>query len=305
MTPPVVFICGATGTQGGALAHHLLQQGVQVHAIARNTKSAAAQNLQSLGANITKGDFDNEETLKKGMAGCSVLFLNLTPNHLNPTGELDQAKRIISIAKQSGIEQVVYSAGLATDHPERLRYWDPNSPVAQVLFAKQAIVNEVRTAGFDRWTILRPGNFMSNFLDPLVRMYPGLTKTGKFTTVFAPDTTLPMVDPSDIGKFAAAAILDSARFTHQEISLASQLMGVEDIVRDLSQATGRKIQAVFLSEEEANEQIPYNPLLGAQRLLIDASQFVDMDEVRRWNIELGTFPEFLAREKNRVQETYL
>jgi hypothetical protein len=36
----------------------------------------------------------------------------------------------------------------------------------------------------------------------------------------------------------------------------------------------------------------------------DLSQFVDMDKLKEWKIELGTFSEFLEREKNRVMETY-
>lgn len=305
MESPTVFICGATGTQGGALAHHLLQHDVKVHAITRNISSPAAQDLQSLGATLSEGNFDNEEILKKSMAGCSSLFLNLTPNHVNPTGELEQATKIISVAKQSGISQIVYSAALATDHPERLRYWDPKSPVARMLFNKQSIVNQVRNSGVEHWTILRPGNFMSNFLNPLVAMYPGLVAAGTFSTAFTPETKLPMVDPNDIGKFAAAAVFDPVRLDHKEFIVVSQLIGVEDVVRDLSLATRKEIKAVFLSEKEVDEQIPRNPMLAAQRLLIDASQFVDMDEVKGWNIELGTFAQFLAREKERVQSTYL
>lgn len=303
MSLPVVFICGATGTQGGALAHHL--HGVEVRAITRDINSTSAQNLQSQGVTISEGSFDDEEALKKSMAGCSSLFLNLTFDHVNPTRELEQATRIISIAKESGVKQIIYTAGLASDQPDRLRYWNPNSPIARVLLNKQSIVDQVKHAGFDHWTILRPGNFMSNFLKPLVRIYPGLAEAGKFSTVFTPQTNLPMVDPSDIGKFAAAAILDPRKLDHKEVVVVSQLMGVEDVVRDLSHATGKEIRAVFLSEEEVNEQIPHNPFLAAQRFLIDASQFVDMDEVKGWNIELGTFAQFLAREKKRVRDTYI
>ena len=305
MTSPIVFICGATGTQGGALAHHLLKKGVEIHAITRNLQSDAAQKLQSQGAFLAEGDFNNESILEKSMTNCNTLFLNLLPNPFSPTDEIEEAKQIISLAKRAGIKHLIYSAGLGTDQPERLRHWNPSSPIAQVLLAKQTVVNEVKKAGFEHWTILRPGNFMSNFLDPFVRMYPGLAETGKFTTVFTPETILPMVDPNDIGQFAAAAVLDPVRFDQKEVVIASQTMGVDTIMQELSRATGKEIKAIYLSEKEVNEQIPQNPLLGAQLLLLDASQFVDMEEVKGWNIDLGSFSQFLEREKERVQATYL
>lgn len=157
------------------------------------------------------------------MVGCTTLFLNLSPNHTNPNGELGQAQQILTIAKQVGIQQVIYTSAMGTTDPTRLQHWNSNSLVGMVVLGKQAIENEVRNAGFKYWTILRTGNFMSNFLDPLVRMYQGLVETGIFTTAFTRETVLPMVDPNDIGKFAAAAVLNSAKFNQKEIRKKSRL----------------------------------------------------------------------------------
>lgn len=305
MTSPIVFVCGATGTQGGALTTHLLQQNIQVHAITRNIQSEAAQKLKSLGVTLTEGDYDNEETLRKSMTNCTSLFLNLSPNHLNPSAELDQAKRIISIAEEVGIKQIIYTGALGTVNPERLPFWDPTNLVAKVLLSKQSIETEIHNAGFEHWTILRPGNFMSNFLNPLVRMYQGLVETGKFTTAFTPNSIIPMVDPYDIGRFAAAAVLDPIRFHGQEVEIASQMMGPEAIIKDLAQATGRDMKVVFLSEEEVQEKIATDPFLGPQLLIRDLAIFVDFEKVKGWKIELSTFAGFLEREKKRVEEAYL
>ncbi|KAJ5126024.1 hypothetical protein N7526_008201 [Penicillium atrosanguineum] len=305
MSSPKVFVCGATGNQGGALIQNLLDHHVEIHAITRNLESDPAKNLLSLGISLAEGDFDNEERLKQSMIGCTSLFLNLSVNHTNPTGELEQAQRLLSLAKQVGIQQVVYTSSMATMDPTRLTHWDPNSLVATVLLSKQAIENEVRNAGFKQWVILRPGNFMSNFLNPLVRMYQGLVETGTFTTAFAQDTVLPMVDPNDTGKFAAAAVLDPARFNQKEIEIASQMMGLEDVMRDLSEATGKDLKISFMSDEEAKEKAAQNPLLGAQLAIRDLSLFVDIEDTKSWGIELGSFAQFLKREKARVDATYM
>jgi len=300
-----VFVCGATGTQGGSLTNQLLGKDISVKAITRNINSTEAQRLISLGVSLTEGDFDDEECLRNAMVNCTSLFLNLRPDFTKPTGELDQARKILSVAKETGIKHVIYTSALATNNPERLTHWTPSGMIGMLLIGKQAIEKEVKGAGFETWTILRPGNFMSNFLNPLVRMYQGLVETGQFTTAFCPETILPMIDPNDIGKFAAAAILEPAKFNHQEIETVSQMMTVEDVVKDLSTATGKDIQAVFLSEDEITDQLPKNPTLGPQKVMRDMSLFVDMENVQKWGIELGTFAGFLEREKGRVKMTYM
>ncbi|KAJ5272716.1 hypothetical protein N7478_007841 [Penicillium angulare] len=302
---PIVFVCGATGTQGNAVAHNLLEHGIEVRSITRNINSPQAKRLLSKGIFLSEGDFNDKESLKKTMTNCTAIFLNLSPDHGNPTGELNQARTLISAAKEAGIKHIVYTSALATNNPERLTHWDPSSIVGMLLRGKQAIENEVKNAGFENWTILRPGNFMSNFLSPLVYMYQGLVQTKKFTTAFLPDTILPMIDPNDIGKFAAASIIDPVKFNQQEINTVSQMINVKDLINDLSQSIGEPIQITFLSEEDLLEKLPENPLLGPQKVMRDMSLFVDMEEVKKWGIKLGTFVEFLEREKERVNQTYM
>ncbi|CAL5870164.1 uncharacterized protein PFLUO_LOCUS4399 [Penicillium psychrofluorescens] len=305
MSPLKVFVCGATGTQGGALIDNLVGHGTEIHAITRNIKSEIAQKIQSQGVALTEGDFDNEESLKKSMTGCTTLFLNLQPNHTNLTVEPEQAQRVLSVAKESGVEHVIYSSVLGATNIERIPHCDPNGLVGKILLSKEAIEKQVRQAGFKQWTIARPGNFMSNYLNPLVRMYQGLVETGTFTTALSRETVIHMVDPNDIGKLAAAAAKDPVKFDRKEIEIMSEMMRVEEVMRDLSAATGKDLKANFLSEKELKEQIPRNPLLGAQMAMRDMPQLVRPEQVKCWEIELGTFAQFLEREKVRVEETYL
>jgi uncharacterized protein YbjT (DUF2867 family) len=305
MSSTTVFVCGATGTQGGALIDHLLKHDVKVHAITRSLDSPAAQRLQNLGIAITEGDFDNNESVKQNMTHCTSLFLNLMPALTDLNTSLEQARRLLRIAKESGIKQVIYTSGVSAGDPSRNKYWDPNGMISKMMLNKQEIENEIRNAGFETWTILRPGNFMTNFLFPMNQMYPGLAEQGVFTTALAPDTLLPMVDPNDIGQFAAATILDPARFNHQEIEIASEFMGVGEIMRALARATGRDFKVVFMSDEEIDKQKAVNPFLAGQLMMRDMSSFVDLEKVKVWGLSLGTFDQFLVREKARVDASYL
>ncbi|KAF7586222.1 hypothetical protein BBP40_009220 [Aspergillus hancockii] len=304
MSDPTYFVCGATGTQGGATVNHILKNGAKVHAITRNLNTPAAQRLQSRGVSITEGTFDDKDILRQMMKGCTGLFLNLMPDLTNPDNEREQAEKILSAAKEEGIKHVIYSSGFSVNAPERLKNWDPTSFVGKILLNKQSNENKVRTYGFEHWTILRPGNFMSNYLQPLIRMYPGFAETGIWTTALLPETKLAMVDPSDIGAFAAAALFDPVRFNHQEIEIASEFLRVEDVTRALSRATGRDLKASFLSQKEVEKQAAQNPFISGQLLARDMAQFVVLEEVKGWGLPLGTFDGFLEREKARVKATW-
>ncbi|KAJ5168936.1 uncharacterized protein N7482_004530 [Penicillium canariense] len=304
MSPPIVFVCGATGNQGGALIQHVLEHGVKVHAITRDLTSPAALNLQSQGVSLMEGDFDNQESLRKSMSGCTTLFLNASPNLKRLPAEAEHAKQVLAIAKEVNIQHIVYTSALGTNNPEGLKNWDPRSLIGTAVLGKQVIEKEVRNGGFQTWTILRPGNFMTNFLYPFVSMYQGLVDKGIFTTAFTRETILPMVDPNDIGKFAAAVVLDPVKFNQKEIEIASQMMGIEAVMSDLSQAARKDLQVIFLSEQEIMEKVPQDLFIHGQLIMRDMAQFVDMEKVKEWNIELGTFPQFLRREKERIEKTY-
>ncbi|KAL3440755.1 hypothetical protein BJX65DRAFT_289907 [Aspergillus insuetus] len=306
MSTTTIFVCGATGTQGGAVVTNILKTPtLKAHAIARDLSSPASQSLKAAGVTLFAGDFNDENSLRTAMRGCNGLFINLMPNLADLTQELAQAKRLLSVAKEVGVEHLVYSSGFSVDHPERRRHYNPDGFVTKLLLSKQKVEEAVRSAGFKYYTIIRPGNFMTNMLAPHVNMmYAGLVEKAEITTAFTPDVVLPMIDTNDIGKFATAAFLDPGRFNGQEFEIASELMGFEELVRALGGVMGREVKINYMSQEEIDAQIPVNPFLGGQLMMRDMVDCVDMAKVRAWNIPLGTFGEFLERESARVKATY-
>ncbi|KAL4795168.1 hypothetical protein BDV19DRAFT_363742 [Aspergillus venezuelensis] len=303
-TNTTIFVCGATGTQGGAITTHLLKTNAKIHAIARDPSSERTQALEAAGVTVFPGSYDEEDSLRNAMRGCTALFLNLSPSFTDANQELAQAKRIISIAKELDINQVVYSSGLI-QNAEKSQYWDPASFVAKVVFSKKAIEDAVRSAGFKHYTILRPGNFMTNYLAPYIYpMYPGLAEKGEYSTASLRDTIIPMVDPFDIGALGAAAFSDPQRFHAKEIALASQLMTLDEVLRCLSRFTGRKLKARYMSEEEIDAQKGSSPFLSGQLMMRNMADGVDMNEVKSWGIPLTGFERFLKREEERVKKTF-
>ncbi|KAL4922378.1 hypothetical protein BDW62DRAFT_217267 [Aspergillus aurantiobrunneus] len=299
-----IFVCGATGTQGGAIARHLLATNIAVHALTRDASSPRSQALEATGVTLSPGDYDDSGSLRAALQGCTGLFLNLSPNLADLSQELTQAKHILSIAKSAGVQHVVYSSGLVHE-PHRRKHWDPDSFTGRIILSKIAVENAVRTAGFNFYTILRPGYFMSNFLVPYIAfMYPGLTETGTVVTAYTADTVLPLVDPYDIGQFGAAAFREPGRFHAQEIAIASEVLRLEGIMGALGRATGRALEVRFMEEGEIERRKSTDMFLGGQLMGRDMAESVDMDEVRAWGIALGRFQAFLERERARVVETF-
>lgn len=299
------FVTGATGTQGTAVARQLHAIGWTVHATARDMEKPIVKELQALGVKFTPGDWADEAALTAAIAGCSHLFLNLMPNITNFSSEVPYAKRILAIAKDAGVRHVVYSSTIAADGLEEREFYVPGTIVAMVTGWKREIEGLVKAAGFESWTILQGAYFMPNFLQPKVSMFKGLVETNTWTSAMTPQTRIPMVDTDDIGKFAAAAFQDPSRFHARKIGLASEFLTPGEVMQQLGEAAGRDMRCKFMTEAEIEQaQKASDPFVPGQLLMRDVDKCVDLDEVRSWGIPLGTFREFLEREKRGVRETY-
>ncbi|KAI1129666.1 hypothetical protein F5Y10DRAFT_290726 [Nemania abortiva] len=299
---PTIFVVGATGTLGKALALDLRKIDWNVHTTVRDPASSAAKELASAGVKLFAGSWDDEAVLRDAIAGCEGLFLNLVPNFTDAEADVRQGKSLIAIAKAAGVKHVVHSTSITEPIAKR---FEPDNPVAIFLNNKTAVENIARAAGFEAYTILRPATFMANWLAPKVYfMHPGVTETGTFKTGWRPDTVVPFVDEHDVAAFAIAAFKDPSRFRGQDIAVASGLYTAEETLKLLSQATGRQIKADYLSNEDLRTNYKDNPILQSQLETRTMSDHYDMDDIRKWGMPLHSFQEYLEREKAIVEQTY-
>ena len=73
----LILVCGATGSQGGAVARSLFDRGFRVRALTRDPQKPEAQALAEQGAAVVQGDMEDrsalERVLVEGIYGvCSV-----------------------------------------------------------------------------------------------------------------------------------------------------------------------------------------------------------------------------------------
>ncbi|KJZ69762.1 hypothetical protein HIM_10845 [Hirsutella minnesotensis 3608] len=312
VTVPTVFITSATGSQGSALCRQLRGLGWRVRATTRDPSSPTAQALQAIGVEFVVGDWDSEEALRDGLAGCSKLFLCLLPNLRDFEQAPARAQRIVRIAREVGVEQAVASTTLGAFMLEEGKEppIEPTGFFREHLKSKKRVEQAVVDGGFAHWTLLRPAFFMANFIEPKIQF--GYTETrdkGSWTNCMGPKAPLGLVDHVDIARFAAAAFQDPDTFDGRHIGVASEELLVQDAMDQLSGAIGdgRAIQAKFASDEEISRLRSEGSWLFfcTEPCVRYMSDYLDMKLLKSLVPELTTFKQFLERETEAVQQTYL
>ncbi len=113
-----VFLTGGTGFIGGALLQRLLADGHSVRALVRSP--AAAQAIGQLGADPIIGDVLDPESLRRGAAGCSVVFhvAGLNAMCLGDPSALERVnvggvRAVVGAAAAEGVERIIYTSSAA------------------------------------------------------------------------------------------------------------------------------------------------------------------------------------------------
>jgi dihydroflavonol-4-reductase len=113
-----VFVTGASGFIGGALATRLIERGDQVVGLARS--DAAAEKVAARGGEVARGDLLDEESLVAGMAGCDTAFHVAGVNSHCPARpdmmlrvNVGGAAAAVRAAARAGIRRMVYTSSAA------------------------------------------------------------------------------------------------------------------------------------------------------------------------------------------------
>ncbi|PWY85807.1 NAD(P)-binding protein [Aspergillus sclerotioniger CBS 115572] len=302
MSQTVAFVTGATGHQGGATARELLKSGVKVHALVRDPSSKSAIDLQRLGAHLFPGDFDNPSSLKAAMGGATAVFLNILPVSSDTNREVIHAKNIIDATIASGtVTTIVYSSVTMAGRHEEFPNWGPDYPLAWYWESKAQIESMVRGSGIKYWTILRPAFLMFNYLLPKASyMFPDLVRPRAFLMAYKPTTAMTILDGSDVGKFAAAAIVEPSAYNMHEIDLGVESLTPAEIVRELSRVSGKDISLQFYNEKEVEELALTDLRIQSQVWTNEVGYQVNFKELEKYPIRLTRFAEYLEKHREEV-----
>lgn len=304
---PTVFVTGATGSQGQAVAQQLREINWNVHAIVRNLDSPLSVALSAAGVSLTEGDWDNDEALKTGLTGCDKLFLCLMPTPEDPDRERRQAVNIVRIARAAGVRQVVATTSLGVSMYEtndpRLQANGPGSLLYVLLCAKKGVEQAVTEGEFpDGRTFLRPAYFMANFLEPNINNYADIMgDEGAWTSVMRRDTRVGLIDHNDIAAYAVAVFKEPAAFRDRAVGLVSEFLTPQEMMDQLGAAMGRPLKARFLTDEEISGLDPMSVLTKCDTSMRYMEDYVDIKKLEEV-IPLTSFKTFLTREVKDVKK---
>ncbi|KAE8446446.1 hypothetical protein EG329_012051 [Mollisiaceae sp. DMI_Dod_QoI] len=306
--PQTFLITSATGAQGGATARELLYHGAKVHALVRDLSSPASKALQSLGVTLFEGTFFDLPAIKEALVGVTGVFLNTFPSFTDPDGEVQQARNIVTAAKEAkSVTTIVVSTVYKASERAEIAASKPNFPFLNYYLARKAGVEEVvKAAGFEHWTVLRPDWLDYNYLAPgCVIHFPEYQSEHVLTVSYDPSFKKSHLDPYDVGKFAAAALLEPQRYDRLILELSGELLTFEEIAERLSRASGVRVTVRFRTEEETRELVESNkiPVIELQIWEREVKFENDRKALDKYGIQLGTLEEYLKREKGRLLET--
>jgi uncharacterized protein YbjT (DUF2867 family) len=268
MLRPVRFLRRTLTLQLLAAIAHLVRSGWNIRALVIEPSSDCAILLKSLRpqVDLVQGTWKDPSSIEAVMRGCQAVLFVQRPSFTDDA-ELQEAHVILNLAKVAGVQHIVFSSSLVLNNPDAQEDYGHLSAAPAVL--NKAPVEDLLKASGMTWTLLRPGCFMTNLLSPVVDfIFPDI-KAGQMRNSYGPGCILTLVDPDDVGAFAAAAFNNPGKSDGKTITVVGQNVRFDDIVKAFFKATGRDIEAIYRTEKEKKKKKDIaNPLFSGNVLCI-------------------------------------
>ena len=267
-----VLVSGATGQQGGALARVLLQKGHSVRAFVRRPDSPEAKELERLGAELARGDFDEPSTLEEAARGTDALFIVATPFEAGTDAETRHGIAATDAAKAAGVSHLVYSSVADADKDTGIPHFE----------SKRKVEEHIEGLGIP-YTIVAPVYFMENLRAPW--NLPQL-KEGRLPMALPASRPLQQVALSDIAAFTAVVLENREAFLNRRVDIASDELSGEEVAEVLTRVTGREVHYVELLIEQVRQAMGED---GARMFewFDEVGYSADISALRRDHPEVG------------------
>ncbi|WP_158829844.1 SDR family oxidoreductase [Mucilaginibacter lacusdianchii] len=219
----MILVTGATSVIGQKLCQLLAENKKAFRAMCR--KEDQLEKLRKQGIDAVLGNFEDTDSLRSAMKGCTSLFLVSPPNE----NQLECETKAINVAKQ---EQIAYIVRVSASDAN-LR---SSVPWAK---AHAHIDHHLRASGI-AWTILKPTAFMQNFL----------TLTKPISKGFLPQVggkgLVGYIDAQDIGRVAYHVLTEAHHKRATYYLNGPEVLDMKEIASQISNAVGKKIRYINL-----------------------------------------------------------
>src|SRR6478609_7896107 len=243
----IIVVFGATGAQGGGLAHAILNDKnseFAVRAVTRDPNSDKAKELAALGAEVVAGDVDDVESLKKVLQGAyGAYFVTFFWAHFSPEKEMAEAKNMAAAAKEAGLKHVIWST--LEDVRNYVPLSDSSMPTLQ---GKYKVPHFDGKGESDQFFIDAglPVTFLlaSYYWENLIYfgMGPKRGADGKLSITFPMgDKKMAGIAAGDIGKCAYGIFKAKDTFIGKRVGIAGDQLTLGDMAKEISKAIGEEV----------------------------------------------------------------
>jgi uncharacterized protein YbjT (DUF2867 family) len=320
MSKKLIAVVGATGAQGGGLAHAILADPsgeFAVRALTRNPESAAAKALAAAGAEVVAADLDDEASVRaafEGVYGAYVVTNYWAPRTAEEEAErtraeleLAQAATAARAAREAGVTHVIWSTledtrpffGDRDDVPslDDGRYKVPHFDAkgdADALFTSYGVPT----------TFLRTTFYFDAFINGIgpIRDADG---TLAITMPMA-DKLLSGIASEDIGR-TALGIFSRPDLINTTIAIAGDHLTGSEYAATFTEALGEKVAYRPLPWEQYRT-LPFPMAVEFSNMFQfyaeDADRFTgdrNLAKVRELNPSLQSFRDWLAKHKDDLK----
>ena len=305
----IIAIVGATGQQGGGLAHAILadpDSEFGVRAVTRNPDSDKAKALAALGAEVVQADVDDESSVAKALGGAYGAFLVTNFwEHMSPQREYDQARNLAQAAKSAGIRHAIWST--LEDTRASVPLDDDRMPTLMgeykvPHFDVKGEANALFTQADVPTTFLQTTFYWDGFLGSFG---PQRQEDGSLVLAMAMgESRLAGIAAEDIGRTAYGIFKRGTALAGKTVSIAGEHLTGAEYAAVFTEVIGEPVHyyavpfeglraAGFPAAEEVGNMFQYYAEFDAE-----FTGRRDLDKVRELNPQLKTFRTWLSAHKD-------
>lgn len=277
-----ILVTGATGTIGKQVVRALRERGLAVRAGARTPETL--KDLQALGAETVRIDWDDSATLAAAFAGVERVFL-LTPF---VEDDLPHVEAALAAAREAGVSFILRMSAAGAD---------ADAPAALPRHHGQG-ENLVKDSGIG-WAVIRPNFFQDNF----VTFQSGSIKAqGAFYGASGEGKTT-YVSAADVGASAAAILAEPDKHASQTYVLTGpEAVSDGEAAGLISAQIGREVKFVNLSADDLAASLRGQ---GAPEWQVQALLFLESAKANGWASQVSPAVESITGRAPESLQTFL
>ena len=273
----LILVCGATGSQGGAVTQSLLDRGFRVRGLTRNPHKPEAQALAEQGAEVVvQGDMEDRSSIDRVLEGAYGVFSVQNFWETDYDHEVQQGKIVADAAKMAGVEHLLYSSVGSAHRQTGIPHFE----------SKWEVEEHVRQIGLP-YTILRPVFFMQNWEG--MREY---FLEGTLAQPLDPDKPFQQVAVEDVGAFAAIAFERPDEWTGREVDPGGDEQTMPEIAETFGCVMGKEISYYQAPWDQFEEQMGEEGAV-MYRWFNEVGYEAEIAALRQEYPELTTFERYL------------